>query len=382
MTFEIPEDLNAFATSIRKLALAELAPCALETAQQASFPRQSARLFAARGLMGLVSGNVVSSKPKGVLAGVLAVEATARICPRSADALHQGNFGAALLLARYATTEEHRKQLSGILAGERLVAIAISEENAGAQASALASRARMQDDAVVLNGSKKFTANSEDADGFVVYAGFGESVADIGAAFVDRNCPGLTYGEAIAFMSGERWRPLTFKNVEVSPSAVLFNSGGFTDKATFFDVEKIGNAARALGVGWCAFDLAREHALHRVQFGRSIAEFQGLQWKIAEARLGLEAAQLTLYRAASRADRHALRGEDSSCAKVLCNRAAMAACDATVQVLGGAGYSQDGLAEYCFRKARGHMINGGVVELMMNRIAEGIFDRKFPQHAI
>lgn len=378
MHFELPDELAAFAASVREVTLAELAPGALQRAHAPGFPRDVVRLLAERKLTGIVAGSAGCAL-QGVLAGALAVEMVARICPRGADAMHQASFASALLLARYAGTPRHREELAAVLAGRRLVSIAVSEEGAGSQAAALTTRATLRSDGVVVNGTKRFTANSAEADGFIVYAAFGSTIDDIGAVIVDATQPGLELGASVAFMSGENWRPLTFREMALPREAVLFASGGFGDKAGFFDIEKIGNAARALGLGWCAFDNACAHAAERRQFGRPLAEFQGLQWRLAEVRLGLESAQLTLYRAAARADRGALRGEDSSCAKLACNRAASAACDLAVQTLGGAGYSQDGLAEYCFRKARGHLINGGVAELMLTRIAEGIFNRRFPQ---
>jgi alkylation response protein AidB-like acyl-CoA dehydrogenase len=378
--FELPGELSAFALSLRDLARAELSCGALQRAHAPGFPRDVVQFFAAQSLTGIVAAPA-QGRPHGVLAGALAVETVARVCPRGADAMHQGSFAAALHLARYGTSRRHRDELQAVLNGQRLLSIAVSEEGAGSQAAALSTRVAPSRGGVVVNGSKRFTANSADADGFIVYAAFGDTILDVGAVIVDAADEGLVRGPESKFMTGETWRALTFTDLFVPRDAVLFSSGGFGEHAGFFDVEKIGNAARALGLGWCAFDIARAHAAERRQFGKALSEFQGLQWRFADARLGLESAQLTLYRAASRADSGTLRGEDSSCAKLACNRAAYAACDLAVQTLGGLGYSQDGLVEYCFRKARGHLINGGVAELMLTRIAEGVFGCKFPQQA-
>lgn len=314
-----------------------------------------------------------------MLAAVVALETVARNCPRSGDAFHQLNFGASLLLSRYAHGEHQAGVLRRILDGDFLVAMAITEANAGAQAAATEARISGEGDALYLEGHKKYCSNSTEADAFVVYARFGETVSDIGAVLVERDRPGLVPGTPISFMSGEPWCQLDFRSVALAKDDVIFASGGFVEKAGFFDTEKLGNAARALGLGWCAYDRARSYTIERRQFGRSICEFQGIQWKFAEVRLQLESAQLALYRAASRLDGGNLGSEDSSIAKINCNRAAMAAADMAVQVMGAAGFSNDDMVEYCFRKARGHMINGGTIELMLTRIAESIFDRKFPQ---
>ena len=378
MHFELPDDLTALAETAAALARDRFAADALRRARTPSFPRGVSGVLAGEGLTGLVRSKCARAAA-GVLAGVVAVEAIARVCPRSGDAIHGVNFAAALHLACHAANADQETELAALLDGQRLFSIAVSEEGAGAQAGALVTRARREGGEIVLSGSKRFAANSDDADGFIVYARFGETIEEIGAILVPRGTPGLVLGDPISVMSGDSWRSLTFNDARLPESAVIFARGGFSGKAGFFDIEKIGNAARALGVGWCAFDSMKEFALRRQQFGRPIAEFQGLQWKVADVALALEAAQLVLYRAAARADAGCLRGEDSSCAKTMCNRAAMGACDAAVQVLAGAGYSGDSLVEYCFRKARGFMINGGVVDLMLTRIAEGVFDLKFPQ---
>ena len=140
-----------------------------------------------------------------------------------------------------------------------------------------------------------------------------------------------------------------------------------------------GQAAASLGVGEFPFETARQHAMARSQFGRLLCEFQGLQWKFADMKMQLDAARLLLYRAATNADKGFPDAGETSIAKAFCNQAGFQAADESMQVMGGAGYSQDSLVEYCFRRTRGWMIAGGSVEMMKNRIAETVFERRFPQ---
>lgn len=374
MPFELPPEIAALVGEVRSFCTEHLAPGALERSKDERFPRYVSQLLASKGWSGICSSKRARG---GVLPAVAALETVARACPRSGDAFHQLNFGASLLLARHAASDRQRDFLKKVAEGSALVPIAITEDNAGAQAAATQSGVSNGR----LTGHKVYCSSSAEADAFVVYANFGNTVADIGAALFERGRSGLKIDEPNAFMSGESWCRLEFNGVAVEGDDIIFSSGGFIEKAGFFDVEKLGNAARALGLGWCAYDLARAHALERQQFGRTICEFQGIQWKVAEVRLQLEAAQLMLYKAGHRADDGRLTGDVSSMAKIHCNRAAMAASDMAVQVLGATGYSDVALAEYCFRKARGHMINGGTIEMMLTRIAEGVFERKFPQQA-
>jgi alkylation response protein AidB-like acyl-CoA dehydrogenase len=180
-------------------------------------------------------------------------------------------------------------------------------------------------------------------------------------------------------MSGEEWTEIHFDTVRVPAEMVLLKEGGFKKQMAGFNVERIGNAARSLALGRYAFERARAWALERRQFGRLLAEFQGLQWKFADMKMQLDAAQLLLYRAAANADRGLPSAEETAIAKAYCNRTGFDVANEALQVMGAMGYSQEELVEYCVRRCRGWMIAGGSIEILKNRIAEGVFGRSFPQ---
>jgi alkylation response protein AidB-like acyl-CoA dehydrogenase len=125
--------------------------------------------------------------------------------------------------------------------------------------------------------------------------------------------------------------------------------------------------------------LAREYVMTRKQFGRPLCEFQGLQWKFAEMKIQLDAAQLLLYRAATNADRGFPAADETTIAKLFCNKAGFEICNEAMQCMGGLGYTRETLVEYCFRRSRGWMIAGGSLEMLKNRLAEIIFERRFSQ---
>ena len=160
---------------------------------------------------------------------------------------------------------------------------------------------------------------------------------------------------------------------------MLLGPGGFKQQIAGFNVERIGNTARSLALGRYAFKVAREWAMQRKQFGRALCEFQGIQWKFAEMQMKLDAAQLLLYRAAVNADRGLPSAQETAIAKCYCNQAGFDVASEALQVMGGTGYSQESLVEYCFRRTRGWMIAGGSLEILKNRIAEGVFERRFSQ---
>jgi alkylation response protein AidB-like acyl-CoA dehydrogenase len=182
-------------------------------------------------------------------------------------------------------------------------------------------------------------------------------------------------------MSGEEWTEIHFEDVRVPREMVLLEAGGFKKQMAGFNVERIGNSARSLALGRYAFERARAWALERRQFGRLLAEFQGLQWKFADMKIQLDAAQLLLYRAAANADRGFPSAEETAIAKAHCNRTGFDVASESLQVMGALGYSQEELVEYCMRRCRGWMIAGGSIEILKNRIAEGVFGRSFSQRA-
>jgi alkylation response protein AidB-like acyl-CoA dehydrogenase len=180
-------------------------------------------------------------------------------------------------------------------------------------------------------------------------------------------------------MNDEEWCALYFDNVYIPPEMVLLGPGGFKKQIGGFNVERVGNTTRALALGEYCFTQAREHAMTRRQFGRPLMEFQGLQWKFAEMRVALDGARLLLYRAAINAGRGLPDAQEVAIAKYACNQAGWMASNESMQVMGGTGYSKDLLIEYCVRRTRGWMIAGGSLEVMKNRIAEGVFGVSFSQ---
>jgi alkylation response protein AidB-like acyl-CoA dehydrogenase len=231
----------------------------------------------------------------------------------------------------------------------------------------------------VLNGSKLFSTFSPDAAIFLVYVRFGPGTGGIGSVIVERGTPGFVIGQPSSFMSGEEWCELHFDNCRIPTDNVLLGPGGFKKQMAGFNIERIGNTSRSLAFGRYAFNQAREHALTRKQFGKPLCEFQGLQWKFADMAIKLEAAQLLLYRAAANADRGLPSAYETAIAKAACNVTGFEVASEAVQIMGAMGYSRETLVEWCMRRCRGWMIAGGSVEILKNRIAEHVFDRRFDQ---
>jgi alkylation response protein AidB-like acyl-CoA dehydrogenase len=379
MDFSLSEEQQLFRDSVRGFAERHLRAGALERALAETYPGDIARLMAQQGLLGITMTEEDGGQGGTLMDAVLAIEAVALVCPRSADVLQAGNFGPVRVLAEYGSADQKKRYLSRLLRGEMLIAVAMTEPEAGSAVTDLQTTAVADSDGFRVNGSKVFTSLSKYADVFLVYVRFGPGVDGIGSMLIERDSEGFSIGQPMRFLSGEQWAQLYFDNVYVAPENVLLGKGGFKKQIAGFNVERIGNSARALALGQHAFDLAREYAMTRRQFSRPLCEFQGLQWKFADMLMQLDAARLLLYRAAANADKGLPSAQETAIAKAYCNRAGFEVASEALQIMGGTGYSEGTLVEYCFRRTRGWMIAGGSIEMMKNRIAEGIFERRFSQ---
>ena len=293
--------------------------------------------------------------------------------------IQAGNFGPVRVLAEFGTPEQKAKYLAPILAGETVVCLGMSEPEAGSAVTDLKTTATPDGNGYRVSGSKVFSTHGPYASVILAYVRYGPGVGGIGSMLIEPGWDGVSLGKRSSFMSGEEWVQLYFENVYVPRENVLLGPGGFKKQIAGFNIERIGNTARSLALGRYCFEAAREWALTRHQFGRPLAEFQGLQWKFADMKMKLDAGELLLYRAAANADQGFPSAQETAIAKAFCNQAGFEIANEALQIMGGTGYSQEVLVEYCLRRCRGWMIAGGSIEMMKNRIAEGIFGRSFSQ---
>jgi alkylation response protein AidB-like acyl-CoA dehydrogenase len=379
MNFDFTEEQNLFADSVRKFAQAHLADGALKRAHDPHFPFDVARLMSAQGLMGIT----IAEKDGGVggtlMDAVIAIEQVALVCPRSADVVQFGNFGPIRTFAEYATPAQKARWLPALLSGGAVMSLGMSEPHAGSAVTELTTSAKPDGEHFVINGSKVFSTFSPDAKVFLIYVRYGRGLDGIGSVIVERDTPGFTVGAPSSFMSGEEWSELHFENCRIPKENVLLGPGGFKKQIASFNIERLGNSARSLALGRFAYNTARDHCRTREQFGRPLCEFQGLQWKFADMAIKLESAQLLLYRAATNADRGLPSAYETAVAKAACNQTGFEVSHEAVQAMGALGYSREALVEYCMRRCRGWMIAGGSIEMLKNRIAEHVFERRFDQ---
>lgn len=381
MSFGLTEEQITFRDSVARFAASELKPGALARAHSGEYPRDVARRMATQGLLGITIAEADGGVGGTVVDAVVAIEAVASACPRSADVIHAGNFGAIRVLAEYGTPAQKDRYLRPLLSGEALISVGMTEPEAGSAVTELKTQATRDGRGWRISGSKVFTTHGPNADFMLAYCRFDPGVAGIGSVLIELKAEGVRIGQRSKFMSGEEWAEIFFDDVYVDDEQVVLKAGGFKKQMKGFNVERLGNSARALSLGRYAYDEAKGWATQRKQFGRLLCEFQGLQWKFADMKIKLDGAQLLLYRAAIGADRGFPSALDTAIAKIACNQAGFEVANEAMQVMGGLGYSQESLVEYCLRRCRGWMIAGGSIEMLKNRIAEEVFERKFAQRA-
>lgn len=344
-----------------------------------SFAWDSLKTLAANGFTGLTVPEADGGQGAGLLDAVLVMMAVTKVCPHSGDAVQASNFGAIRQISNFGTPRVKKEVLGPLLRGEALVSAGMSEPEAGSALTELRTTARYDGDAVVLNGQKCWNSHGPEVTHSVVWCRFGERTRDIGAVVVPVDAPGFSKGRPETYMSGERHCTLNMDECRVPRDYVLADAEAVRKMMSIFGVERLGNASRALALAETAYERAVEHVKQRVQFGRPLMEFQGLQWKFADMRIKLDAAKLLIYRAVANAVDEVPDPTEAAIAKANVNESAFSVANDALQAFGAAGYSTDLPMEYFVRRIRGWMIAGGSVEILRNTIAQDIFGTRFSQ---
>jgi alkylation response protein AidB-like acyl-CoA dehydrogenase len=378
VNFTLDDAQRDLVEATRSLAEREFGAMGMHAPEE-GLPREALRLLAGRGLSGISLPEAVGGQGRTLLDAVLVIEAVAEVNVVAGDCIQALNFGAIQQIAAHGSQDVVKRYLQPALAGTKLVTIAMTEPDAGSAVTDLRTNARRHGDRVVVSGQKIFTTNADTADCFVVWSRFGSDTRQAGAVIVERGTEGFHVDSSHRFASGESYGMLYLENCEIPQANVLLDADGFQKMLNVFNIERLGNSARSLAAGQAALNLAVAHLKDRKQFGRRLADFQGLQWRLAEMRLQLEGARLLLYRAAANAAGGRPSATEACLAKIACNRAGFEAAHQAMQMFGGYGFDGEAAVTYLFLRTRGWMIAGGTVEQMLNRIAESVLGERISQ---
>ncbi len=387
MDFQLTDEQRTLIAATEKLCtqLLPQAHAAHAGEQGGDFaPLQSLRrTMADNGLLAFNMPQAYGGLELPLLDTLLLIQSIQKIDSTLGGLAHRTSTGAIGAVLELGTPEQRERWVRGVARGEIGVSIGITEPDAGSAATAMKTRARIDGDDVVITGQKIFISAARANHYTMLYCRFGTTgkASDIGALMVPHDAPGLAISPGTLNMAGERQYELYFDECRVPRDHVLATGNAFGRLISVYNVERLGSIARMLGSAQSAYEFALGYVQDRRQFGRDLADFQGLQWMLADMKIKFEAAQLLTWRAAANTAIGLPSPLETSIAKVYVAQAAKEICDDAIQLCGGYGYMTEYPVEARYREVRGGSIYGGTVQIHKNMIAGHILERKNSQWA-
>lgn len=378
MDLSFSEQHEILRGSVRKFAEAEVRPKARSWDEEERFPKEIVPRLAEMGLLGIRIPDEYGGSGMDITSYAICVEEIARIDGSLAltIASHNG-LGTGHILG-FGSDEQKKKYLTKAATGEWLAAWALTEPGSGSDAAALATSARREGDDWVINGTKMFITQGSVGRFCVVLARTNPKAPKqrgVTAFVVDHGTPGFAASkhlEKLGCRSSDTCE-LTFENCRVSDAHRVGEiDHGFLDTMKILDGGRISIAAMALGLGRGALEMAVSYAKDRKQFGKPIADFQAIQWMLADSKTELDAAALLTYRAAWLADQGKPFTREASMAKLFASEAATRACNRSLQIHGGYGYTREFAVERHLRDAKICEIGEGTSEVQRVIIARAV----------
>lgn len=366
-------------------------PRAAEIDRTREYPWDIVAVLREQGFMGMTIPRDYGGQGRSFLEAVLVIEAMAKACTVTARIVVEANMGAISTVMAYGTEAQKRLAAELVLAGDK-PAICITEPDAGSDAGGMTTVARKVGNRFVLNGRKHWITGAGISRLHLIFARVldedGQDLGVGGFLSVRDTAKGLmvTKREATMGLCGMPEGELTFEDLEVLPDMVLMPPSGFrrgfADLINAYNSQRVGAGTVAMGIAAGALDHARDWARRREQFGRPIAEFQGLQWMLADMQVQLTASRLMLYSAARS------RGPGGSAfpdpdlaaqAKIFAAEAAIKIVNDALQVFGARGYSKEFPLERMARDVRMFTIGGGTAQVLRTLVAGKVLGMKLPQ---
>ncbi|QIE57318.1 acyl-CoA dehydrogenase [Pikeienuella piscinae] len=387
--FDLSEDQAALQTRARRLAEDIAGPQAAETDRTETYPQPVVDALTEAGFMGQTVPVALGGRGASYFDTVLVIEELARHCGVSGRIVVEGNMGAVGAILAYGTEAQRRLAAEHVLSGDK-PAICITEPGAGSAATEMTTTARRIGDEWVLDGKKHWITGGGISRLHLIFARVVEDGEDkgVGGFIALQGEAGLKIGEREPAM-GLRGIPETeviFDGLRLPADRLLTPPAGlkrgFAQLMDAYNAQRVGAATVALGVARGAFETARAYMKAREQFGRPLAEFQGLQWMLADMAMKIDAARLMVWRAALSAEASGTGFPDpllAAEAKIVTSEMAVEVTNAALQLHGAAGYSRRNPIERMVRDARMFTIGGGTAQMLRNLVAGRILEMKTPQ---
>lgn len=385
--FYLTDDQKMLRDAARRLARDKIAPRAAEVDRTEAYPWDNVRLLTEAGFMGMTIPREYGGQGLGYMDAILVVEEMAKVCGVTGRIVVEANMGAIGAVMKYGS-EAQKKLAAGLVLNGDKPAICITEPGAGSAATEMTTTAVKQGDRYVLNGVKHWITGGGVSKFHLIFARViddGEFQGIGGFIAIRGESAGLRVGSREPAM-GLRGIPETeiiLDNLEVpADMAVIPPEGlkrGFASLMRAYNGQRIGAGTVALGIAQGAYELALDYAKSRQQFRRPIAEFQGLQWMLADMSVGLEAARALLHNAALAAGDGFPDMRAAAQAKILAADTAIKVTNDALQIHGSAGYSRNLPLERMVRDARMFTIGGGTAQVLRTQVAGSILGMRTPQ---
>ncbi|MFH4416725.1 acyl-CoA dehydrogenase family protein [Vibrio alginolyticus] len=368
MDFELNEDQLAFAEVAKQFADQMLAPHAAEWDENHHFPKDVLRQAGELGFLSIYTPPEHGGLGLSRLDAAIIFEQLAMGCTATTAFMTIHNM-ATWMITSFAKAEVAQQFSADLISGEKLASYCLTEPNAGSDAASLTTSAVRDGDEFVLNGAKVFISGAGDTDVLVVMArSCGEGASGVSAFVVPADCEGISYGKKEAKMGWncQPTRMITFENVRIPADYLLGEEGeGFKFAMLGLDGGRINIATCSVGTAQQALNEAKQYMNERKQFGRSLAQFQALQFKLADMATELVAARQMVRLAAAKLDtQHAEKSAYCAMAKRFATDVGFKVCDQALQIHGGYGYIKEYPVERHFRDVRVHQILEGTNEIM------------------
>lgn len=384
MDFRLTSEQQELREAARAFARAELPAIAAECERDNKPPsHELVHRFAEMGFLGINVPSELGGLGLGNLEALVVLEEFAKISSAVAFPIFESSVGPVRAIEHFASDSLKKRIVPAVCAGDMVVAIGMSEPDAGSALTDLKTRGVVKGDKLVVNGTKRWCSGGGHADTYLVYCRLSDDPGPkaIGAVLIEKDTPGLSFGpnEHLMGFRGVPSADLNFDDVEIPLDNIVVPAGGFKKLMETFDLERCGNATMALGQASGALEDVTEYVQERRQFGKPIVEFQAVQLKLAEMHMKVDAARLLIWRAAANAEDGLPSILDSSTAKCFANSIAREVAGDAVQLMGAYGYSKEFPMERRLRDSWGWGIAGGAIDIQKVNIASAMLGRRFDQ---
>ncbi len=384
MDFQLNEEQKMLKRMVHDMAEKEFRPKVAEwEASGEWFPEEYIKKLAVLGLLGLTLPVEYEGQGRSAFEAILAIEELARVWPACAWPVLGSSVGPIRVIEQFGTEEQKRKYIPPVCRGESLVSVAMTEPEAGSALTDLTTRAVLDGEHYIVNGSKCFISGGGQADVYMAYVRLSEQkgARGIGALIIEKGMPGLSFSKQGRFMglSGIAICDLFFEDCRVPKENLVVKEGDFRKLMTAFDLQRCGNATMCLGIAQGVLEEAMAYSQQRKQWGKEICEFQAIQFMLADMAMKVESSRFLIYRATVNAAMGLPSPLEACLAKCYANEIAREVTGLAIQIFGGYGYSKDYPIEHMFRDAWGWGIAGGTIEMQKITIASQLLNRRFDQ---